>query len=271
MKKILVVDDDPVVVRLLENKLHDHGYEVLAASDGLSALKKAKKEIPDLIIADYLMPRMDGFTFYKSLKKEAEIAQIPVLILTERAQMGDSFRALGIEVFLTKPFMMEGLLAKIAELIGPGEMATTTAQPAQPKSYKLVLIAGTMRHVIQDMQLQLQAIGCKTLVATSGIDTLVKCLEFNPDIILLDVAMGDAPGHKVITLLRNMPKMLHKIILVYNYFPQEGVDSLSLTEDMGSEDYKSSVCMSAGATEFLGRFYPAIFLQRLQRYLYPGN
>ncbi len=269
-KKILIIDDDPVVVKLLHSRLTENGFAVLAAGDGIAGLKQAKKEEPDLIIADYLMPRMDGFAFYKELKHDPTIANIPVLILTERAQMEDSFRALGIEVFLTKPFMMEGLLSKIRQLLGIEETAEPEEEPRR-QSFKKVLVCGTVRYVVQDMVLQLQGVGCKTQMATLGMEAVTRALEFDPDIIVLDVAMGDVPAHKVVTILRQMPRMLNKVILVYHYFPNEGVETLSPLENMGSEDYKSSVCMAAGATEFLGRFNPTDFLQLVQRYLFPGQ
>ncbi len=268
-KKILIVDDDPTVVKLLESKLAVRGYSIFTAGDGVSGLKQVEQYHPDLIIADYLMPRMDGFTFYKTLRKRTDFSEINVLILTERAQMEDSFRALGIEVFVTKPFMLEGLLAKIDQMLGVEEVIEVEPRRfGQQPAYRKVLIAGPVRYVTQDMFLQLQPIGCQVQVASTSIETVSQALEFNPDIVLIDVAMGDVPGHRVISIMRAIPKLGNKIIVAYHFFPSEGAESLTLTENMGSDDYKMSACMMAGATAFLGRFNPGNFLNQMAPYLY---
>ena len=120
-KKILLVDDEPNIVILLEARLKANGYEVLSAGDGLTALEKAKKEKPDLIILDLMLPKMDGYKVCGLLKKDARYAKIPILMFTARAQEED--RRLGEEVganaYLTKPFEPEVLLDKIQKLISP--------------------------------------------------------------------------------------------------------------------------------------------------------
>ena len=94
MKKILVVDDDTGVLNVLRLMLEDAGYEVALAENGGEGILKAKADPPDLIISDILMPIMDGFIFYKALRKDKKTASIPILILTARGQMEDSFRAI---------------------------------------------------------------------------------------------------------------------------------------------------------------------------------
>ena len=119
-KKILLVDDEPDLVLLMEARLRANGYDVLSAQDGQTALEVAKREKPDLIILDLMLPKMDGYKVCGLLKKDSRYAKIPIVMFTARAQEED--RKLGEEVganaYLTKPFEPDTLLGKIRELIG---------------------------------------------------------------------------------------------------------------------------------------------------------
>ena len=105
-KRVLVVDDERHIVRLVQVNLERQGYEVLTAYDGVECLEKAKAEKPDLIILDVMMPRMDGFEALQRLKSDPETNQIPVIMLTARAQDRDVLQGYqyGAALYLTKPF-----------------------------------------------------------------------------------------------------------------------------------------------------------------------
>jgi two-component system alkaline phosphatase synthesis response regulator PhoP/two-component system response regulator VicR len=105
-KKILVVDDERHIVRLIQVNLERAGYKVLSAYDGPEALKKIDSEKPDMIVLDVMMPRMDGFEVLKRLKAKPETNELPVIMLTAKAQDADVFRgwSSGVSAYLTKPF-----------------------------------------------------------------------------------------------------------------------------------------------------------------------
>jgi len=105
-KKVLVVDDERHIVRLIQVNLERAGYQVVTAFDGAEALKKVAADKPDLIVLDIMMPRMDGFEVLKRLKAKPESSEIPVIMLTAKAQDADVFRgwASGVSAYLTKPF-----------------------------------------------------------------------------------------------------------------------------------------------------------------------
>lgn len=105
-KKILAVDDERHIVRLVQINLEKEGYEVVTASNGREALEKVSSEKPDLIVMDVMMPEMDGFEALKRLKDNSATAQIPVIMLTAKAQDADVFRGWqsGVDLYLTKPF-----------------------------------------------------------------------------------------------------------------------------------------------------------------------
>ncbi|HQK93844.1 MAG TPA: response regulator [Armatimonadota bacterium] len=105
-KKILAVDDEKHIVRLVEVNLRKAGYEVETAFDGREALEKVKKSPPDLIVLDVMMPQLDGFSVLKKLRQDAATREIPVIMLTAKAQDADVFRGWqsGVDLYLTKPF-----------------------------------------------------------------------------------------------------------------------------------------------------------------------
>ena len=126
-KKILAVDDERHIVRLVEVNLQRAGYEVVTAYDGREALEKVKAETPDLVVLDVMMPYMDGFEVLKNLKADPATADIPVIMLTAKAQDADVFRGWqsGVDCYLTKPFNPMELLTFVKRIFdstsgGPG-------------------------------------------------------------------------------------------------------------------------------------------------------
>ena len=119
-KKLLIVDDEPELLLLIEARLKANGYEVFTAADGQTALELAKKKIPDLIILDIMLPKMDGYKVCGLLKKDTRYAHIPIVLFTARAQTEDMRlgEEMGADAFITKPFDAQILLSKIETLLG---------------------------------------------------------------------------------------------------------------------------------------------------------
>lgn len=119
MATVLVVDDDPVIQRLLRVNFEMEGYEVIVAGDGVDGLERARAEHPDIIVLDIMMPRMSGLDVAKALKGDPGTASIPVLLLSAKAQEAD-LRAgdeSGADGYLTKPFDPLQLLQRVEELL----------------------------------------------------------------------------------------------------------------------------------------------------------
>lgn len=129
-KKILVVDDERHIVRLVEVNLERAGYEVLTAYDGVEALEQVEQEDPDMIVLDVMMPRMDGFDVLKNLQSDPKYKDIPVIMLTAKAQDADIFKGWqsGVSSYLTKPFNPKELLVFVERIFQSmeegGEAAT---------------------------------------------------------------------------------------------------------------------------------------------------
>jgi two-component system alkaline phosphatase synthesis response regulator PhoP len=117
-RKILVVDDERHIVRLVEVNLTRAGYEVLTAYDGVEALEVVRKDKPDMIVLDVMMPRMDGFEVLRKLQADPETQNIPVIMLTAKAQDADIFKgwSSGVSSYLTKPFNPRELLTFVERI-----------------------------------------------------------------------------------------------------------------------------------------------------------
>ena len=118
-RKILLVDDEPSVLKMLSRRLQESHYDVVTASDGIQALDILPTIKPDLIISDIMMPNMDGYTFITKLRNQPALANIPVIILTAKDKMQDLFLFKGVKTcdYIVKPFETEELLQKIAQLL----------------------------------------------------------------------------------------------------------------------------------------------------------
>jgi DNA-binding response OmpR family regulator len=117
--KILLVEDDAMVRDLLEKSLIASGYEVFKAADGIEGLVKVDGFRPDLLIVDMMMPRLDGMTFVRAIKGNAETKTIPVIFLTARSDprsMIDGINV-GAKYYVPKPFALDDLLSKIEKAI----------------------------------------------------------------------------------------------------------------------------------------------------------
>lgn len=117
-KKILVIDDDPNMLKLASATLQAAGYEVHSASDGEQGLKKARAEQPDLLIVDLILPELDGWRVCQQLKLDERFRQTPMLMLSSLVQdeVGKKPIELG-DAYLAKPFAGAQLLAKVKELL----------------------------------------------------------------------------------------------------------------------------------------------------------
>ena len=126
-KKILACDDEKNIVRLIQVNLERAGFDVITAYDGKEALHKVLHEHPDLVVLDVMMPYMDGFEVLQTLRRHAVTREIPVIMLTAKAQDADVFKGWqsGVDCYLTKPFNPAELLSFVRRIFstsdgGPG-------------------------------------------------------------------------------------------------------------------------------------------------------
>jgi DNA-binding NarL/FixJ family response regulator len=119
MKKILVVDDDATLRKILQNSLEQRGYQVTAVSSAQDGLARFNQDVPDIIVSDVSMPGMDGFEFCRQLRSQPSGKLIPFIFLSAKNELNDRVQGhtIGADSYLTKPFEMKELLANIEALI----------------------------------------------------------------------------------------------------------------------------------------------------------
>ncbi len=118
-KKIMVIDDEPFISMMIEDKFKEK-FEVVSVRDSSVALNAIRKEQPDLIILDWMMPRISGLEILKTIKSEPELKDIPVFMLTAKGQEDDELVGIkyGAERYITKPFSPRQLLELVIERLG---------------------------------------------------------------------------------------------------------------------------------------------------------
>ncbi|MCU1355555.1 MAG: OmpR [Acidimicrobiales bacterium] len=116
---VLVVDDDPVILKLLTVNFELEGYAVLAATHGSEALDVARESRPDVVVSDIMMPVMSGIDLVIAMKADPELASIPVLLLSAKAQAADVRAGLeaGADDYVTKPFEPLDLLTRVEAVL----------------------------------------------------------------------------------------------------------------------------------------------------------
>jgi len=119
---ILVVDDDPVILQLLQVNFEMEGFEVLTAADGQEGVDRTRADRPDIVVSDVMMPRMSGLELVTVLKGDPDTAGIPIVLLTAKAQQADVATGLdvGADDYITKPFEPLELVERVNRLLGAG-------------------------------------------------------------------------------------------------------------------------------------------------------
>ncbi len=176
--KILLVEDEEVVRSGLRDNLECEGYEVLACSDGLQGLDRAREERPDLIILDVMMPGMDGLEVCRQLR--ADGMHIPIIMLTAKCAEVD--KVVGLEIgaddYLTKPFGMRELFARVKALLR--RSSRKSEQPSETEEEALSRLS--FSDVIVDFEsYRAQRAGSDIVLSAKEFE-LLRCLSSKPDI-----------------------------------------------------------------------------------------
>lgn len=135
--RVLVIDDDPAIAELVAINLEMAGYDVVQATDGIKGQALAVQLLPDLIILDLMLPKVDGFTICQRLRRDQRTADIPVLMLTALNQTQDKVEGFnaGADDYLTKPFELEEMLARVRALLRRTDRIPQAARHSEILSY----------------------------------------------------------------------------------------------------------------------------------------
>ncbi|PCI59598.1 MAG: PleD family two-component system response regulator [Kordiimonadales bacterium] len=265
--RVLVVDDVPPNVKLLEAKLTSEYFDVLTAFSGPEALDVISREHPDIILLDVMMPGMDGFEVCRRIKSDPATAHIPVVMVTALDQPSDRVAGLeaGADDFLTKPVQDLALFARVRSLVrlkvmmdelrnreatgatmgweSEEEVAIQMAESA----YGSILVVDEQERVLERIAKALSDVGDLTFIA-GGDDAAERAREKNFDLIIVSLTMRNTDGLRVCSKLRSFEETRHVPILV---MVDDGNTKLLVRAlEMGVNDY---VVRPVDRMEFLAR------------------
>jgi DNA-binding response OmpR family regulator len=151
MAKVLVVDDEPSLVSTIGYNLRREGHDVISAADGLRAVEMARREKPDLIVLDLMLPKMDGLDVCRTLRQSPQLAlrNVPIIMLTARAEEVDKVVGLemGADDYVTKPFSMRELLARLKAMLRRSQRELEATPVEQPLTLGDIEIEPSQRRV----------------------------------------------------------------------------------------------------------------------------
>ncbi len=122
MSKIMVIDDEPFILMMIEDKLKRAGFQVITQRDSSTAAGRIRQERPDLVILDWIMPGVSGIEICREMKSDPGLANIPVVMLTAKGQEDDEKLGLkcGVDRYIVKPFSPKALLENVIEILERG-------------------------------------------------------------------------------------------------------------------------------------------------------
>lgn len=163
MHKVLIAEDEADIRQLISFNLERESYDTLLAGDGEEAVLIAYNKIPDLIILDLMLPKMDGFSVFKELRLDSRTKDIPVIMLTAKAQLDDVITGLemGADDYLTKPFSPKELVLRVKALL---KRVKTSKGSTIVKSGKIRLDKNTLHCFIEDKKIDLTPTEFKLLL-----------------------------------------------------------------------------------------------------------
>ncbi|WP_414640882.1 response regulator [Archangium sp.] len=186
---ILVVDDDLLVQQLVAGQLGPAGFQVVTASDGLEALKKAREIRPQAIVLDIYLPRLDGWSVLSTLKSEPDLARIPVIIISVEEQRARGF-SLGACEYLVKPIEPDHLVDVVRRSINT------------PTGAGEVLVVDDDSSTRELVSRSLRRAGFSTTEAHNGEDAILKARVSPPTLVVLDLMMPNLDGFEVLRRMR---------------------------------------------------------------------
>ena len=251
--QILVVDDVPANVKLLEVKLTNEYYDVITAKDGFEAIEHTKKHKPDIILLDVMMPGMDGFEVCKKLKEDSEVSHIPIVMVTALSEKADRLKGLeaGADDFLTKPINDMALFARVKSLVRIKMLLdevrlrdkTSIEMGIEPTDNNSFIsdVSNSKILLVDDDNVQGKQIvaklsdNYKVTWVQEPENALKACIEGDFDVILVSTLLNDSDGLRLASQIKSQEETRHVPLLV---LVDEDDNPLMLKAlEMGINDY----------------------------------
>jgi len=202
-KKILIVDDNPDLISILQVQLENKGYDTVQAANGRQAVDIATTQLPDLIVMDIMMPQMNGLQAARLIRKNPKTRSIPMLASTAKMSHADTKECLesGFNDHIAKPFTSTQLVSRIEKLLKQNSDSLSTLFPMKKK----ILIVDDNEDLHKFVQMSLRD-SYETLSAKNGEEAVGLAMMEVPDLILMDLMMYEMNGLEAIRLIRQIPK-----------------------------------------------------------------
>lgn len=236
--RILLIEDNEASLGLLTYILSAFGHIVLEARDGEEGLEAARRELPDLILTDLQMPKIDGYGVVRALRQDPRFRNRPIVAVTSYAMRDDRERVLaaGFDGYISKPIVPEEIMGQVGRFLDPGKR--TTQPPPQvsewqtpaPAAYHTAILALDNSPVnLSLLESTLGPLGYRVTKATTAVEALTILREDPPDLILSDLHMPDVDGCDFFKVIQADPKLklIPFAIISSTIWPQEDLTRAS--------------------------------------------
>ncbi len=205
--RILIIEDNQTNLDLMVYLLRHYGYAPLTACDGEEGLEAARREIPDLIICDLQMPKLDGYEVVRQIRLDPRLSKLPLVAVTAFTMRGDRDKVLaaGFDGYLGKPIVPEEFVSQVEAFLPPDRRSTvrptaTTADQTQPppppaQHRSTLLVVDNSPVNLRLMRSILEPFGYKVLTVSTVKEALSLARQNPPDLILSDLHMPDVDGY----------------------------------------------------------------------------
>lgn len=245
MEKILVVEDDPVCLAMITNRLEAKGYQVVTATTGEEGVELAKEEKPDLILMDMILPGMHGLEATKIIKEDPDTSDILVFAVTalNSADIMKECYEDGICVFIRKPYDLDDLFKYIERFLGERSEAA-----------KKIMIIDDNADQARMMSRRIKEQGYEVVAAPNGMVRVEEVKKIRPDLIILDIDMLEDWGFFVFKILRRDKDTKRiPVVLTANQLSSEELKDLA--EQLGAEGFIPSSFKFEEVTQKIRRIF----------------
>jgi DNA-binding response OmpR family regulator len=242
MKKILIIEDEEVLLNILKEKLQIEGYDVFIAKDGVEGVALMREIKPDLVLLDILMPRQDGFEVLDDMRNDATLKDVPVIIISNSGQPVEIDRALklGAKDYLVKAeFDPQEVVEKVQRFLGKSEKVEKkeekkNAGEVTPANYKILIVEDDK--FLRDLMTQkIAKDGFNVVEATDGESGYQKIVSEKPSIVLLDLIMPGLDGFEVLKKIQENPEISGIPVIILSNLGQK--DDVEKGMRLGAKDY----------------------------------
>jgi DNA-binding response OmpR family regulator len=236
-KKVLVIEDDSFLGDVLVRKLSHEGFEAALAEDGVRGMEEMRTFKPDLVLLDLVLPKMNGYEVLEKKQEDSQIADIPVIIISNSGQPVEIDRALsfGVKDYLVKAeFDPDEVLDKVRKQFGNGKDSGSRQAKKSAKGAKVVIVEDDT--LLSDLLVRkLTDAGFNAYHAIDGSEALTVIRKEEPDIILLDILLPGIDGFEILRTLKNDVSLKHIPVLLLSNMGQD--KDIKKGEELGAASF----------------------------------